>query len=206
MPASGNLYVVAAPSGAGKTSLVKALVDIMQHHVTVSISHTTRPKRPQETEGINYYFVDESEFNHMIEQNAFLEHATVFGHSYGTSRAWVEKTLANGLDVILEIDWQGCQQIKQLFPDCISIFIIPPSVADLSDRLHKRNQDNPDVIQLRLADAKEVVSHVSEFDYVVVNDQFDHALHDLKTIMEAGRLLQKNQIIKYANLVKSFLL
>lgn len=205
MSAPGNLYVIAAPSGAGKTSLVKALVDAMPKRVTVSVSHTTRPKRPGEKNDVNYHFIDIAKFDAMVEQNAFLEHATVFGNYYGTSRDWVVKTLANGLDVILEIDWQGSQQIKQLFSDCISIFILPPSMKDLSDRLHKRNQDNPSVIQQRLADAKTAVSHISEFDFVVVNDDFEKALKDLKIIMKAGRLLQKNQMVKCAKLVKSFL-
>ncbi len=199
----GNLYVVSAPSGTGKTTLVEALVDSLPG-ITVSISHTTRPKRPSEQHGINYYFIDEAEFNRMINHKDFLEYATVFHYHYGTSHSWVEQTLAQGLDVILEIDWQGCQQIKHLFPDSISIFILPPSLADLSERLRKRNQDKPQIIEERLADARETVSHVHEFDYVVVNDDFDLALNDLKVIIRAGRLLQKKQSIRFARLIAEF--
>lgn len=205
MSVPGNLYVISAPSGTGKTSLVKALVEAIPEIISVSVSHTTRAQRPGEIEGINYHFVDEAEFNRMIEHNDFLEHATIFNHSYGTSRTWVENTLRKGKDVILEIDWQGCQQIKELFPDCISIFILPPSVADLSERLCKRNQDTPAVIEERLRDAKETVSHVHEFDYVIVNDTFSHALHDLKTVIEAGCLVQKKQRVRYAKLVRDLL-
>lgn len=199
----GNLYVIAAPSGTGKTTLVKALVDSLPK-ITVSISHTTRLKRPNEMHGVNYYFIDKTEFERMIAQDEFLEHATVFDNYYGTSKSWVEETLAKGIDVILEIDWQGHQQIKRLLPDSISIFILPPTLEDLQDRLIKRNQDHPEIIKKRLADAKETVSHINEFEFVVINDDFVNALHDLKIIIEAGRLLQKRQAIKFAKLIKSF--
>lgn len=202
MADSGNLYVVAAPSGAGKTTLVKALVDSLPK-ITVSVSHTTRPKRPNEMHGVNYYFTDKAEFERMIQEDAFLEYATIFDHYYGTSKQWVQETLASGVDVVLEIDWQGHQQIKRLFPDAIGIFILPPSLEDLKDRLIKRNQDHPDIIKKRLADAKETVSHLQEFEYIVVNDDFVSALHDLKTIIEAGRLLQKRQQAKFAKLIKN---
>lgn len=197
----GNLYVISAPSGTGKTSLVKALEESLPN-ITVSTSHTTRPKRHGETHGVNYYFITETEFHQMIAHNDFLEYATVFHHFYGTSHTWVEQTLAKGLDVILEIDWQGCQQIQSKFPDCISIFILPPSSMDLSVRLKKRNQDKPEVIQERLADARETVIHINEFDYIVINDNFDHAINDLKTIVQAGRLLQKPQAIKFSKLIE----
>lgn len=196
----GNLFVISAPSGAGKTSLVKALTD-SEARITVSISHTTREKRPDEVEGINYYFIDETEFQRMINQGDFLEYATIFHHHYGTSHTWVEETLAKGLDVILEIDWQGCQQIKAKFPDCISIFVLPPSLAELSARLHKRNQDKPEIIKERLADARDTINHVNEFDYVVINEDFNRAVNDLKVITEAGRLLKKRQIEQYADLL-----
>ncbi|RDI41503.1 guanylate kinase [Aquicella lusitana] len=202
MADSGNLYVVAAPSGAGKTTLVKALVDSLPK-ITVSVSHTTRPQRPNEMHGVNYYFTDKAEFERMIQEDAFLEYATIFDHYYGTSKQWVQETLASGVDVVLEIDWQGHQQIKRLFPDAIGIFILPPSLEDLKDRLIKRNQDHPDIIKKRLADAKETVSHLQEFEYIVVNDDFVSALHDLKTIIEAGRLLQKRQQAKFAKLIKN---
>ncbi|VVC75040.1 Guanylate kinase [Aquicella siphonis] len=200
MAETGNLYIIAAPSGAGKTSLVKAVVDSIPK-ITVSISHTTRPKRPGETHGVNYYFVDNMEFQRMIEHHDFLEHAMIFGNQYGTSKSWVEKTLAQGMDVILEIDWQGQQQIKRLFPQSTGIFILPPSLNDLQDRLIKRNQDHPEVIKKRLADVQETVSHIHEFDYVVVNDEFSRAQHDITVIIEAGRLVQKRQASRYAKLI-----
>ncbi len=196
----GNLFVISAPSGAGKTSLVKALTD-SEPGITVSISHTTRQKRPDEVEGINYYFITETEFQRMINQGDFLEYATIFHHHYGTSHTWVEETLAKGLDVILEIDWQGSQQIKAKFPDCISIFVLPPSLTELSARLHKRNQDKPEVIKERLADARDTITHVNEFDYIVINEDFNRAVNDLKVITEAGRLLKKRQVEQYADLL-----
>lgn len=196
----GNLYVISAPSGAGKTSLVKTLVETVST-VSVSISHTTRPKRPAEEHGINYYFVDQPEFQRMIEHQDFLEYATVFNNLYGTSRSWVESMLKKGIDVILEIDWQGALQIQKLFPDCISIFIVPPSLKALEQRLTFRNQDNPDVIKKRLADAKETLSHITNYDYVVLNDDFEVALKDLKTIILAGRLTKKRQVKKLAPLL-----
>ena len=182
MSERGNLYVVAAPSGAGKTTLVKALVESLPD-ITVSISHTTRAKRPMETHGVNYYFVDQNEFQRMVDNNEFLEHAIVFNHAYGTSRLWVEETLQRGIDVILEIDWQGAQQINKLFPECVTIYILPPSLEALSQRLTQRNQDHPEVIAQRLQDAKETISHVGEFDYLIVNDNFDSALEELKIIV-----------------------
>jgi len=200
MSPPGTLYVISAPSGTGKTTLVKALVESTPG-VTVSISHTTRAQRPAETHGINYYFVSPDEFDRMTEHNDFLEHATVFGNSYGTSRRWVNETLATGPDVILEIDWQGAQQIKHLLPESISIFILPPSVTDLYQRLIKRNQDNHDIIKQRIADVRESTVHLGEYDYVVINDDFSAALNDLQTIVRAGRLLQERQTIKFAKLL-----
>jgi guanylate kinase len=199
----GTLYIIAAPSGTGKTTLVKSLVDSLPN-ITVSVSHTTRPIRPSEMHGINYYFLDKAEFERMIAHGDFLEYATIFDHLYGTSKTWVEQTLQKGTDVILEIDWQGYEQIKALFPDSIGIFILPPSLKDLQGRLYKRNQDHPDIIKKRLNDAKETMSHLHEFDYVVMNDDFVNALHDLKIIIEAGRLTQKRQTAKYAKLIADF--
>ena len=198
---TGNLFVIAAPSGAGKTSLVKAVVESMPG-ITVSISHTTRPIRPGEMHGTNYYFIDKAEFQHMIDHEDFLEHAIIFDNLYGTSKSWVAQTLAKGQDVILEIDWQGQQQIKQLFPQSISIFILPPSLSSLQDRLIRRNQDSADIIKKRLADARDTVSHLPEFDYLVVNDEFETALGELKTIVAACRLTQKRQSRKYAGLIE----
>ncbi len=200
----GNLFVIAAPSGTGKTTLVKALVDSMPG-VTVSISHTTRLKRPQEQDGVNYYFIANDQFHEMIAHQDFLEYATVFNHLYGTSRTWVQQTLEKGLDVILEIDWQGCQQIKKLFPQCISIFILPPSLDDLSERLQLRNQDHPNIIKQRLADVKETISHIKEYEYVIVNAVFNQAVVELKTIIDATRLLQKKQVIKYETLLSDLI-
>jgi len=199
----GTLYVVAAPSGTGKTTLVKALIDSMPA-ITVSISHTTRPRRTAEVEGVNYYFIDETEFQRMIDHHDFLEHANVFNHHYGTSRSWVERTLAQGIDVILEIDWQGCDQIQRLFPECISIFILPPSLTDLAKRLRDRAQDSPEVIQQRLADARETVSRIHHFNYVVMNADFDTAVNDLKAIVQSNRLLQKKQPINLDKLLAEF--
>lgn len=200
MSECGNLYVLSAPSGTGKTTLVKALTSSMPS-VTVSISHTTRLPRPGETDGINYHFIDENKFRSMIEQNEFLEHATVFGHLYGTSHTWVETALNRGLDVILEIDWQGCQQIQRLFPASTSIFILPPSLSVLSQRLTQRNPEKPDVIQKRLADTREAVSHISDYDYLVINDDFQAAVNDLTIIIHAGRLKQPLQAKKFAGLL-----
>lgn len=196
----GNLYVIAAPSGTGKTSLVKTLTDSMSN-IIASISHTTRPKRPAEIDGINYHFVDKSTFEQMIEHHDFLEYANVFDYQYGTSRSFVEKTLASGIDVILEIDWQGCQQIQKLFPACISIFILPPSLEDLSIRLKNRNQDKSEIIEQRLADVRETVSHIYEYDYVIINADFDTAVSELKTIVRAQRLVQSKQTKHYAQLI-----
>lgn len=199
----GQLFVVAAPSGAGKTSLVKAVVDATPG-ITVSISHTTRPIRPGEVHGVNYYFVTVTEFEQMIAHQDFLEHAIIFGNRYGTSKTWVAETLKKGIDVILEIDWQGHQQIKQLFPAAIGIFILPPSVEALRDRLINRNQDSNEVIQKRLADAHETVTHLAEFDYVVINDDFTTAQTDLKSIIAATRLKQPRQSAKHQSLIQGF--
>ncbi len=200
MRETGNLFVIAAPSGTGKTTLVKALINELSG-LAVSISHTTRAKRPNEVNGVNYFFVQEAEFRRMIEQGDFLEYATVFGAFYGTSHRWVEATLKKGVDVVLEIDWQGMQQIKTLVPESISIFILPPSLDNLRERLVTRNQDKPEVIQDRLADVKETLSHFQEFDYMVINDDFDQALADLKLLIQANRLLQRRQCEKYSKLI-----
>lgn len=196
----GNLYVIAAPSGTGKTTLVKALVESLPK-VTVSISHTTRPKRPNEVNGVHYYFITPEEFEQKIAEGNFLEYARIFDNCYGTSKLWVMETLRKGRDVILEIDWQGNQQIKKLFPESVGIFVLPPSLKDLRDRLVKRNQDHADIIRKRLADVKQAVGHLDDFEYLVVNDDFSHALNDLKSIIEAGRLLRFRQKEKYANLI-----
>ncbi len=201
MSAAGNLFVISAPSGTGKTTLVHTLIESTPN-LTVSISHTTRPKRPAETHGINYFFVDKPEFQRMIDAGEFLEHAVVFNQLYGTSHQWVETALNQGKDVILEIDWQGSQQILRKFADSISIFILPPSVEALAERLRHRNQDSPQVIEQRLADFKETVKHIKEYDYIVINDDFETALNDLKSIVLSARLLRYRQIHKVMQILK----
>jgi len=182
--ATGILFIISAPSGAGKTSLVNQLLNNMSN-IKASVSHTTRDRRPGEVDGINYHFVSRQQFIDMIEQGAFLEHAEVFGNFYGTSQQWVADTLATGEDVILEIDWQGAGQVRHLFPDSTSIFILPPSKQALRERLHNRAQDNADVIDKRIAAATEEMSHYIEADFMVVNDDFDYALQQLMSIISA---------------------
>lgn len=177
-----RLFVIAAPSGAGKTSLVKALLQRLPE-LAVSTSHTTRRARPNEREGREYYFVDNPEFDRLVESGAFLEHARVFDNQYGTSRRQLEEKLAAGHDVILEIDWQGARQVRAALPDCRSIFILPPSREALRTRLTGRQTDSQAVIERRLADAVSDMSHYREFDYVVVNDQFERAVDELVQII-----------------------
>lgn len=183
----GALFVVSAPSGAGKTSLVRELRRRLDGF-TVSVSHTTRKRRPGETHGEDYYFVEPEAFDAMVRDGAFLEHAQVFGNGYGTAKATVEAALAEGRDVLLEIDWQGARQIKALMPDCLSIFILPPSREALSQRLHARGQDDEETIARRLREAIAEMSHYSEFDYVIVNDDFETAAQELCAIVVASRL------------------
>ncbi len=192
MQNAGTLYVVAAPSGAGKTSLVNALLESMDH-LLVSISHTTRPMRPGEKDGVNYYFVSHAEFDKMVKAAVFLEHALVYGHQYGTSRLWVEQQLRQNNDVILEIDWQGAQQIRLIFPHCITIFILPPTQDSLRARLEARQQDPAGVIEQRMAAAISEMTHYREFDYLIINDVFAQALEDLKAIIRANRLREARQ-------------
>lgn len=189
----GCLFLISAPSGAGKTSLVKALLQAASTANTgtglcVSVSHTTRAMRPGEVEGINYHFVDVPTFKAMQAHGDFLEHAEVFGNLYGTSRSWVERKLAEGCDVILEIDWQGAAQIKALLPDSVSIFIFPPSRKALEERLNNRGQDKAEVIASRMANAVGEMSHYEQGDYLVINDDFNKALVDLQAIFRSGPL------------------
>jgi guanylate kinase len=188
----GTLFIIAAPSGAGKTTLVRAITRRIPN-IRVSVSHTTRPQRSREEDGVNYHFIDEPAFSRMAENHAFLEHAEVFGYHYGTSDGWVEEQLAAGTDVILEIDWQGAQQVRSRTKNAVSIFILPPSLEALRERLTRRNQDEPDVIARRLAEAKVEMSHCHEFDYVVINQYFQHAVRDLTTIIRAVRLSYRVQ-------------
>ncbi|MCB1678595.1 MAG: guanylate kinase [Halioglobus sp.] len=192
MSATGTLFTVSAPSGAGKTSLVNALVE-RTDGVRVSVSHTTRHVRPGEQDGVNYHFVSPQTFTAMLGDAAFLEHAEVFGNLYGTSREWVEQQLAAGTDVILEIDWQGAQQVRRALPDTRAIFIIPPSRQALEQRLHSRGQDNPLTIRSRLAEAVEEMSHYVESHYLVVNDDFERALQELRAIILCQRLTIERQ-------------
>ena len=187
MTTTGTLYTVSAPSGAGKTSLVNALIE-RTLNLRVSVSHTTRPMRPGEEDGINYHFVDEKAFTLMLERAEFLEHAQVFGNYYGTSQAWVEQQLVAGTDVILEIDWQGARQVKRLMPQTQAIFILPPSRETLIQRLTARGQDNSAIIAARAAEAVEEMSHYVESDFLVVNSDFGQALQELQAIVSCQRL------------------
>ena len=179
---TAQLYVISAPSGAGKTSLIRALRE-RQPQLRLSTSHTTRPPRPTEQHGREYYFVPNEEFDRLVAAGAFLEHARVFDNQYGTSQAQLEQKLATGADVILEIDWQGARQVRHVLPASLSIFILPPSLETLRTRLTGRQTDSPEVIARRLADAVTDMSHYREFDYVVVNDDFDRAVGDLEKIV-----------------------
>jgi len=200
----GSLYVVSAPSGAGKTSLVAALQS-SRPRLHVSISHTTRARRSNESDGVNYHFVSEEDFVAMIAADAFLEHAQVFNRRYGTARDSVDKYLAAGDDVILEIDWQGASQVRQRDPGCVGIFILPPSRESLEARLCGRAQDSEEVIARRMGDAVAEMSHWTEFDYLVINDDFDVALADLHSIVHSGRLRRQRQGEVHRELIASLL-
>ena len=189
----GNLYIVSAASGAGKTSLVKALVDTTEG-IVVAVSSTTRPRRPGETDGVHYRFLTIEQFQTQLDQGGFLEHAEVFDNHYGTSRSWVKERLEEGLDVVLEIDWQGARQVREQHPEAISIFVLPPSRRELERRLRGRGQDSEEVIARRMRDAVAEMSHYEEFDYVVVNDDFDKALNELRCILRAQRLRRSVQV------------
>ncbi len=204
MVRTGKLFVIAAPSGAGKTSLVAALAERVPG-VQVSISYTTRAKRAGEQHGVNYYFIDDTSYQIMLADGAFLEHATVFGYHYGTSKWWVQQKLAQGVDIILEIDWQGAQQIRALFANAVSIFILPPSLEALSQRLKTRAQDDVDTIQSRMDQAQLELKHYCEFDYLVINQDFDLALLDLQHIIYAERLRYTEQQVEQSNLLADLL-
>ena len=196
----GTLFIVTAPSGAGKTSLVNKLLHQIKN-LLVSVSHTTRPVRPSETNGKDYHFIDERRFLSMLSNGDFLETADVYGYKYGTSSKWVNAELGRGNDVILEIDWQGAIQIKDQFPSACSIFILPPSLEALIDRLHKRQQDDDETIARRMAQAKEVISHVKDADYAVVNDRFDETVGEVSSIIQSRRLKIEAQMVNLANLL-----
>mgnify|MGYP000276403277 CR=1 FL=1 len=194
--ARGRLYIVSAPSGAGKTSLVSALLEA-DSQVEVSISHTTRAARSGEQNGVNYHFVSVEEFEAVVANDDFLEYAKVFDNYYGTSRVWLEQRLVAGQDVILEIDWQGAQQVRSLMPEALSIFILPPSKAALRSRLEGRGQDSEEIIARRMSEAESESSHFDEYNYLIVNDQFEQARQELGAIFTANRLEANRQAVKY---------
>lgn len=199
-----GLYVVAAPSGGGKTSLINALLE-KDDRVSLSVSYTTRTARPGEQDGVHYNFIDDATFIGLIEKNAFLEHAEVFGHRYGTGRDAVEKKMHAGFDVLLDIDWQGARQIRESFPSCCTIFILPPSLEALSNRLARRGQDSKKVIDQRMRKARAEISHSSEFDYLIINDDFDEALSDLQSIVRHRKLYRPDQEDHYHDLLAELL-
>ncbi|WP_218813925.1 guanylate kinase [Rickettsiella endosymbiont of Dermanyssus gallinae] len=204
MKIPGTLYIISAPSGGGKTSLVNALLESVSN-LEVSISYTTRAPRPGEKEGIDYHFVDETQFKQLKKEHAFLEDATVFGHYYATSVDWVTKKIEAGIDIILEIDWQGARQIREKMPESIGIFIIPPSWETLEKRLRLRAQDEETVIKKRMADAKAELEHFDEYDYLILNDNFSNALADLNAILRVRRLRSGIQQRELAPLLEDLL-
>ncbi len=200
----GSLFIVAAPSGGGKTSLVKQLVQALPG-IDVSTSHTTRDMRPTEVNGVDYFFVNDIEFQRMVHDHAFVEHAHVFHHCYGTSAAQINDRLHAGIDVVLDIDWQGAQQIKRAFSDAVSVFIVPPSLEVLNQRLMDRQRDDTHIIADRMQQAREELSHYAEFDYLIVNDDFNQAATELQAIVLAHRLRMTRQSVEQRKLL-SFLL
>ncbi len=197
---SGNLFIISAPSGAGKTSLVGAL---LKHNsqIDLSVSYTTRAPRSGETDGVSYHFVTREKFMEMAQRGDFLESAEVYGNLYGTSQSWISQEIAKGRDILLEIDWQGAAQVRSKFPDCIGIFILPPSLAALELRLKGRNQDSAEIIAKRLHAAREDISHVAEFDYVIINDKLDVALQQLNAVVIAAGLGRNRQLKRQSELI-----
>ena len=201
---NGTLYIISAASGAGKTTLVNAVLQQVDD-LEVSVSHTTRAPREGEVDGVNYHFVDKDRFEEMVEASEFIEYATVFGNMYGTSRQHIQEQLLKGKDVILEIDWQGARQIRQLMPDCRSVFIVPPSTEALRQRLTSRGTDDEDIIARRMQEAISEMSHYVEFDYLVINDDFDEARENLAAIIRGNRMLHAHQQQKHADLLARLL-
>jgi guanylate kinase len=199
----GNLFVIVAPSGAGKTSLVDALLK-RDSNIRLSISYTTRPPREGEKDGREYHFVDKPAFEKMIAAGDFLEHANVYGNYYGTSKRWIEEQISGDHDVLLEIDWQGAAQVRKLFPSVVGIFILPPSIDELRRRLQARGKDSPEAIERRMASAREEISHVLEFEYIIVNERFESALDDLIAIVRAARLARVQQSHRLSKLTDEF--
>ena len=200
---SGNLFVVVAPSGAGKTTLVAALLKA-DPHIRLSISYTTRAPRDGEADGREYHFVTRGKFEEMIAAGDFLEHALVHGNYYGTSKRWIERELSGDHDVLLEIDWQGARQVRRLFSQMTGIFILPPSLAELRRRLEGRGKDSPETIARRLENASEEISHVLEFEYIIVNESFDNALGDLLALVRATRVSRGQQAVRLKTLIDEF--
>lgn len=206
MARKGTLFIVSAPSGAGKSSLIKALLDANpSSDMKVSVSHTTRAARPGEIDGIHYHYIPVAEFKQQIENNDFFEWAEVFGNYYGTSRVMIEKTLEQGVDIFLDIDWQGARQIKQQMPDARGIFIMPPSREELERRLNSRGQDSDEIIAKRMAEAQSEMSHYHEYDYLIINDDFATALEDLHAIVRSERLASAKQAAKNNVIMKDLL-
>ena len=199
---NGNLFVIVAPSGAGKTSLVNSLLEY-DHAIRLSISYTTRPPRDGEQHGREYHFIPRTEFEQRLAHGEFLEHAEVYGNLYGTSKRWITEAREGGHDVLLEIDWQGAQQVRKLFPDMTGIFILPPSVETLEHRLKARGKDAPEVISRRIASAREEMQHLESADYIIINDNFETALSDLRSIVRAARLTREQQLIRHRMLIDS---
>ncbi len=199
---SGALFIVTAPSGAGKTSLVRELVKD-DDSLCISVSHTTRPRREGERDGVDYFFVDREEFERKLAENTFLEHAEVYGHYYGTSREWVQQQREQGLDVILEIDWQGAEQVRKLDPTACSIFILPPSVETLRQRLETRALDDEKTIERRMRQARQELAQSRKSDYLVINEEFERALADIRAIIRSRHLRREEQQTRYANLMDS---
>ena len=199
----GNLFVVVAPSGAGKTTLVNALLE-KEPNISLSISYTTREPRAGEVDGRDYHFASRAAFEKMIESGDFLEYAAVYGNYYGTSRRWIEKELAGDHDVLLEIDWQGAAQLRALFANMVGVFILPPSLAELRKRLESRGKDSAETIAKRMASAREDISHVLEFEYIIVNERFEAALTDLNSIVRAARVSRAQQAVRLASMLDEF--
>lgn len=206
MARKGTLFIVSAPSGAGKSSLIKALLDSNpSSDMKVSVSHTTRQPRPGETDGVHYHYISTAEFKQQIENDEFFEWAEVFGNYYGTSRVTIEKTLEQGIDIFLDIDWQGARQIKEKMPQARGVFILPPSREELERRLNSRGQDSEAVISKRMAEAQAEMSHYNEYDYLIINDDFATALEDLHAIVRAERLASTKQAAKNNVIMKDLL-
>ena len=202
--AKGTLYIISAPSGAGKTTLVQELLQ-RQTGVVVSVSHTTRKKRDVEQDGVNYHFTEKEKFEEMVSNGEFLEYANVFGNYYGTSRQHIQEQLLLDKDVILEIDWQGARQIRNLESNCKTIFVLPPSIDTLRHRLESRDEDSNDIIDLRMKEAVSEMSHYAEFDYIVINDEFETAVTNLSAIFVSNRLLKEGQQQRHTQLLASLL-